>query len=89
VALRTHCVLHVIGKLDVRTTLRETHGFQVVHTTHAQPAFHRVGRQPEVLLPVGDESDAAEMSAGGVVADIKAITIAIKLVRIFVLLYGT
>src|SRR5262249_28302075 len=54
---------------------READGLHVVHATHAQPAFHDVSRHAEIVLPIGHEGYAAEMSSRGVTADIEAVTV--------------
>src|SRR6266403_3233063 len=81
-ALRTHRLFHLVGEFDVCVALRETDGLHVVHTAHAQPAFYDVPRQAEIVLPVGHEGHAAEMSSRGMTANIETVTITIELVGI-------
>src|SRR5215468_710729 len=81
-ALRTHRLLHLVCEFDVRAPLREADGLHIVHAAHAQPAFHRAPWQAEILLPIGDESYAAEMAARGVPPDIEVVTITIEFVSI-------
>src|SRR5215467_10440462 len=81
-ALRAHRLLHLVCEFDVRAALREANGLHIVHAAHAQPAFHRVPWQTEILLPIGHESYAAEMAARRVPPDIEAVTITIESVSI-------
>src|SRR5262245_19719404 len=83
-ALRTHRLLHRVCEFDVRAALRDADGLHIVHAAHAQPAFHRVPWQPEILLPIGHDSHAAEMSARGVPPNIEPVTITIEFVGISV-----
>ena len=76
-ALRAHLLLHVVVELDVRAALGKAHRLHVVQAAHAQAAFDEVGRQAEILLPVGDQRHAAEVPARGVAADIELLGIAV------------
>ncbi len=64
--LRARRLLDLVGELDVRAARREAHRLQVEHAAAAEPALHRVGRETEVLLPVGDQDHPGEMAARGV-----------------------
>src|SRR6516164_9298538 len=66
-ALRTHRLFHLVCEFDVCAALREADGLHVVHTAHAQPAFHDVSRQAEIVLPIGHQRYAAEMSSRGMI----------------------
>src|SRR6267142_428410 len=56
----------------------ELHRYHLVHSAHAKPALHRVVEETELPLPIGDESDAAEVPAGGKAAYVDSVGIAAK-----------
>src|SRR6516162_5491158 len=79
-ALRTHRLFHLVCEFDVCAALREADGLHVVHTAHAQPAFHDVSRQAEIVLPIGHQRYAAEMYSRGMTPNIETVTITIEFV---------
>jgi hypothetical protein len=71
-------------KLDVGIAFGESNRLHVIHATHAQPALHHIGRQTELLLPIGDEGHTAEMATGREPANVKPIGITAECARVFV-----
>src|SRR6266699_770696 len=79
VALGAQRVLHLVGELHVGAARGEPHRLQIVHAAAKQPAFHRVRRKIEFLLPVGDEHDAREMGARGMARKVEPVRVAAEL----------
>src|SRR5215510_8064092 len=67
-----------ISELDILAPFRESDGFEVVHAAHQHCAFHNVGRQAEIFLPIRYQRNAGEMGAGGVAREVETVWIAAK-----------
>src|SRR5688572_1416397 len=66
-----------IVNLDERGTLRQPHGLEIIQARAQHGALEDIARQP-LLLPLGDDDAAAEMSAGREAREIERVGIAAK-----------
>src|SRR5258708_6785415 len=62
VTLRGECLFHLIGELDIVASLREPHGFEVVHAAAEYATFDDIAWQP-LLFPLRDDDATGQMAA--------------------------
>src|SRR5215475_1743588 len=74
--LRAERVFGGIGELHIIPALRQSCRLEVVHAGAQRRALHGVARQPEILLPIGDQYAAAQMRSGGVADNVDAVGVA-------------
>src|SRR5207244_1477637 len=83
-ALRAKLFLHIVGELDVIRTYRKPHRLEIKHAASGDRPFDEGRWQAKILLPVGGQQHAHPMSARGMTADIKTISVATEAVGVLV-----
>src|SRR5437016_637513 len=83
-ALRAEPFLHLVGELDVIRTCRKPYRLEIEHAAGGDRPFDEGRWQAKILLPVGGQQYAHQMSARGMTTDIKTISVTAEGVGVLV-----